>query len=218
MVMQVSLIVLFPFSTLWSAGFRVYCSLCEQNTMQYGGSMSDRTKALFESCDIEEVMMNPFTRIGHEWMLVTAGTLSSWNTMTAAWGGFGFIWGKPAAFVFVRYVRHTYEYMEKRSHFSLSFFDERWKKALMVCGTKSGRDTDKAKETGLTPLDLTGSHHISGAALGFEQAKEMFVCRKLYSGELSPEQFAVEEIHSHYPAKDYHRMYVGEIEAVLRHL
>ncbi len=186
--------------------------------MHNGGVMSDRTRTLFENCDIENISINPFTRIGQEWMLVTAGTLNSWNTMTAAWGGFGFLWAKPVAFAFVRYTRHTFEFMEKRSHFTLSFFDDSWKKALMLCGTKSGRNVDKAKETGLIPLDLTGSHHISGAALGFEQAKEMYVCRKLYSGELSPQDFSVEEIHSHYPGKDYHRMYVGEIEAVLKHV
>jgi len=178
--------------------------------------MSERAKKLFRVCEVDECTMNPFTQFGRDWMLVTAGTLSSWNTMTAAWGGFGFLWGKPAAFAFVRYVRHTYEFIERKNHFTFSFFDASWKKALMLCGTKSGRDVDKAAETGLLPLDLTGSFNISGEAMGFEQAREIYVCRKLYSGELSPDQFLSEEIHSHYARRDYHRMYIGEVEAVLQ--
>ncbi len=179
--------------------------------------MSEQAEKLFVQKPIDEITMNPFTMIGQEWMLVTAGTMHSWNTMTAAWGGFGFLWRKPVAFAFVRYSRYTYEFVEKRSHFTLSFFDESWKKALMLCGTKSGRDTDKAKETGLKPIDLTGAYCSSGITVGFEQAQQIYICRKLYSGELSPDHFLSDEIHTHYVDNAYHRMYVGEVEAVLVH-
>lgn len=179
-----------------------------------GDNLADE---LFREVDIDDVELNPFRQVGKEWMLVTAGTMANWNTMTAAWGGFGFLWRKPVAFAFVRYNRYTYEFMEKQNHFSLSFFDTSWKKALMVCGTKSGRDTDKAKETGLRPLDLSEFPGVTGNALGFEQAQQMFICKKLYSGEISPEDFTEQEIHDLYPEKQYHRMYVGEIEKVLLH-
>ena len=33
--------------------------------------------------------MNPFTKIGKEWMLITAGDEKKANTMTASWGGVG---------------------------------------------------------------------------------------------------------------------------------
>jgi len=177
--------------------------------------MSERARSLFVVREIDEITMNPFKQIGQEWMLITAGTLQAWNTMTAAWGGFGFLWGKPTAFAFVRFTRYTYEFMERSSHFTLSFFGSAWRKALMTCGTKSGRDIDKVKETGLNPIDLTGSFHISGEAMAFEQARQVFACRKLYSSLVSPEQFTADELHSHYPDKDYHHMYVGEIESVL---
>ncbi len=32
-------------------------------------------------------------------MLVTAGTKEKFNTMTASWGGIGWLWNKPVAFV-----------------------------------------------------------------------------------------------------------------------
>ena len=37
----------------------------------------------------EELSVNPFSMIGKEWMLITAGTVSDCNTMTASWGGLG---------------------------------------------------------------------------------------------------------------------------------
>ena len=37
----------------------------------------------------EEWKVNPFTAIGKEWMLITAGEKENCNTMTASWGGMG---------------------------------------------------------------------------------------------------------------------------------
>ena len=42
----------------------------------------------------KELSFNPFSMIGDEWMLVTAGDEKKFNTMTASWGGVGVIWGK----------------------------------------------------------------------------------------------------------------------------
>jgi hypothetical protein len=188
----------------------------------------------------EQFTVNPFTSIGSDWMLVTAGGRDGWNTMTAAWGGVGFIWRTPAVFVFVRYSRYTYEFMEQNPYFTLSFFGPEWKKALDYCGSHSGRDVDKAEETGLTPLFLDGIEIASGSktgdlelsgqetggqepsgqvinipAAGFLQAERIIAAGKLYSGELSPDNFASMDIHALYPGKDYHRMYIGRVEAIL---
>ena len=43
-----------------------------------------------------------FSLIGKEWMLITAGNIQHFNTMTASWGGLGWLWNKPVAFIFVR--------------------------------------------------------------------------------------------------------------------
>ena len=45
--------------------------------------------------------------IGKQWMLVTAGPADEFNTMTASWGGIGWLWNKPVAFVFIRPERYT---------------------------------------------------------------------------------------------------------------
>ncbi len=55
---------------------------------------------------------NPFTMLGDDWMLVTAGKKEDFNTLTVAWGGLGFLWKKPVFYAVVRHSRHTFGYME----------------------------------------------------------------------------------------------------------
>ncbi len=161
-----------------------------------------------------EVIRDNFIQsIGHEWMLVTAGTPESWNTMTAAWGGAGFLWQRPVTFSFVRFSRYTYEFMETAEYHTLSFFPKMNKAALQYCGTHSGRDADKAKETGLVPIELDHS------TVGFEQARLIIVCRKIYRDDIKEEFFLDDGILTHYPKeaggkRDLHRMYIGQIEKV----
>ncbi|MCD8186883.1 MAG: flavin reductase, partial [Rikenellaceae bacterium] len=73
------------------------------------------------------------------------------NTMTASWGAMGFLWNKPVAFVFVRPERYTFEFMEEYSAFTLSFMGKDQRHALKVCGSQSGRDSDKIADAGLKP-------------------------------------------------------------------
>lgn len=62
---------------------------------------------------IKDLTENFFEAIGKEWMLVTSGSKEKFNTMTASWGGIGFLWNKAVAFIFIRPERYTYEFIEK---------------------------------------------------------------------------------------------------------
>lgn len=160
----------------------------------------------FKKIEPDHIHDNAFELIGDDWMLITAGPPDAYNTMTASWGGFGVIWRKNVCWCVIRPVRHTYQFIEKAGTFTLSFFDEKYRSALEFCGTRSGRDTDKAAETGLTP--------ISGSLAGtttFAQARLIIECRKVYTHDLDPTRFLDPTIDDNYPAKDYHRMYMGEI-------
>jgi flavin reductase (DIM6/NTAB) family NADH-FMN oxidoreductase RutF len=153
---------------------------------------------------------SPFTRIGEEWMLISAGDGPSgaWNTMTASWGGLGVLWGKNVAFVFVRTTRHSLEFMNRYDIFSLSFFGSSQRKALAFCGDKSGRDYDKAAETGLKPVCFPDG------TVSFAEARDIISCRKLYTHDFDPARFLDPAIDTQcYPLKDYHRMFIGEILA-----
>ena len=163
----------------------------------------------FERFDLKELEENVFKMIGDQWMLVTAGSREEYNTMTASWGTLGVLWNQPIATIYVRPQRYTREFLEASDGFTLSFLPGKYRKALAICGAKSGRDTNKVSEAGLTPI------FSSAGRVFFEQAEIVFLCRKLYSQDIDPSLFSDETILDCYPNKDYHRMYIGEITQAL---
>ncbi|RGY96853.1 flavin reductase [Clostridium sp. AM58-1XD] len=159
----------------------------------------------FKEVQAEELQFNPFTRIGSDWMLITAGDKENFNTMTASWGGAGVLWGKNTATCYIRPQRYTKEFIDSNDTFTLSFFGPDYRNALNICGTCSGRDCSKVEKAGLTPCYLEGT-------VAFEEANLIFVCRKLYKDDMPPENFiAMENDAKWYPNKDYHVMYIAEI-------
>lgn len=163
----------------------------------------------FKEVKAEELQFNPFTKIGREWLLVTAGDMENHNTMTASWGGMGVMWGKNVVTVYIRPQRYTKEFIDANERFTVSVYDEEMRKALQICGTKSGRDCDKEAEAGLTAYEVEGT-------CCFAEANLIFVCRKMYHQEMLPECFDEKEHDTKwYPDKDYHTMYIAEVEKVL---
>jgi flavin reductase (DIM6/NTAB) family NADH-FMN oxidoreductase RutF len=172
---------------------------------------------------IQDFRGSPSQRIGMDWMLISAGNAAldgrgDWNTMTASWGGLGVLWGRDVAFMFIRPSRRTFEFANNNELFTLSFFDAGHRDALNFIGSNSGRDFDKAAETGLHPL-LFGKDAAEGkaaGAIGFKEAENIIVCRKLYTHDFEPEKFLDSPlIEKAYNGADYHRMYIGEILTVL---
>jgi flavin reductase (DIM6/NTAB) family NADH-FMN oxidoreductase RutF len=163
----------------------------------------------FKSIEPEKITANPFQLIGADWMLITAGSLDKFNTMTASWGGMGILWNKKVCFIFVRPSRYTYEFTEAQESFTLCFFEEKYRKVLSFCGSKSGRDVDKVAETGLTPQEgKSGSVY-------FEEAKLVIECRKIYYQDIDKAHFLDPSIAKCYIDQGYHRMYIGEIINIL---
>ncbi len=159
--------------------------------------------------NIENLQMNPFTKIGKEWGLVTAGNIEKSNTMTVSWGGVGVLWNKNVVFIFIRESRYTKEFIDNGETFSLAFLDEEYRSALNFCGSKSGRDFDKWKEAGLTPAEKDGVIYP-------KEAKLAFICKKMAAMPFSAEQFIDETLDSKwYSDHDMHTMYVGEILEVI---
>ena len=152
-----------------------------------------------------EIKDNPFQLIGRDWMLVTAGTIESFNMMTASWGGVGHLWNRDVCWCVVRPHRHTYRFVDGSARFTLSFFDEHHRAALRFCGSHSGREVDKSKATGLTPVATPDG------SVYFEQARLVIECRKIYHHDLDPSRFLDPDIHNEYPDRDYHRLFMGQI-------
>lgn len=153
---------------------------------------------------IENFKMNPFQLFDKQWALLAAGNESGFNGMTVSWGTIGILWNKNVVTVFIRPDRYTREFVEKHDRFTLSFYKEEFRKTLLLLGTKSGRDSEKMKESGLTPLFMDGT-------VSFEEAEMTIVAKKLYCQRMD-ENFIIDpKIKELYPENDYHFVYQGEI-------
>ena len=152
---------------------------------------------------------NVFEAVGKDWFLLTAGTEEGgFNFMTASWGQMGILWNKPSVTCYVRHSRRTYEFMEQQETFTLTFFGQEQRDALRFCGSHSGRDCDKVKETGLHPVTL------DGGAVSFEEAKMVLVCRKRFAADVPLDDLPADVRQSFYGDSDLHRLYIGEILAM----
>jgi flavin reductase (DIM6/NTAB) family NADH-FMN oxidoreductase RutF len=153
----------------------------------------------------DNAVTRAFQNIGNEWALLTAGDAERFNTMTIGWGSVGFIWQRPVVTVLVRLPRYTHEFMDSFERFSVSFYDRKYRKALTLLGSKSGRDTDKIALSGLTPAFVDG-------VPTFKEANLTVIARKIYRGQLESAGFLVPSIDAElYPEKDYHTVYFAEL-------
>lgn len=156
----------------------------------------------------KELQANPFQMIDGDWMLITAEKDGQVNTMTASWGGLGIMWHKPVAYIVIRPQRYTKAFVDAADTFSLSILPKEFKKQLQYLGTVSGRDEDKIQKSGLTLATMANTPY-------FEEANMVFICRKLFAQDYTPDSFIDPGIEKYYPEKDYHTLYIAEIEKLM---
>ena len=166
---------------------------------------------MFHEITPKELCESPFSLIGNDWLLITAPDEtkeSGANAMTASWGGLGILWNKPVATIYVRPQRYTFELCEKSERISLCVLSEEQRSALKTCGTQSGKDLDKLKECRLTATEIDGVKVI-------EQSRLVIIGKKAYADYIKKDNFADTSHLRHYPADDFHRVYILEIEKIL---
>ena len=157
------------------------------------------------------ILMNEdiWNLIGKQWMLITSGTKDIFNSMTASWGGVGWLWNKPVVFVFIRPERYTHQFVEKNEYFTLSFFSEEYRKALQLLGTISGRDCNKVEIAGVTPY-IVSEQHVT-----FSESRMTLICRKLFKTPMTKDAFIEDSILSQWynsnPGGSLHDIYIAEI-------
>ncbi len=177
---------------------------CYPQTKTETGSVA--TLEGFNNTGWQSLNENVIKLIGDDWMLITAGTITNYNMMTASWGGLGWLWEKPVAFIFVRPQRYTHEFTEKEGYFTLTFYDKSYKNILLKMGSVSGRNYNKMKDSGLTALATTNG------SVAFKEARLIIECKKIYATAILEDGFKDKDIlKSMYPVNDFHTMYVGEI-------
>ncbi len=157
--------------------------------------------------DPAELKLRPFHLLDEEWALLVAGRERP-NPMTVSWGGLGTLWNRPVATVYVRPTRHTYGLLEAHPEFTLCFLPPTMKAALDLCGSRSGRDTDKWAAADLRPESSAAVEvpRVAGSSLVLEG-------RVLATFDVDPARFLDPGLEKLYPQRDYHRAYIGEVVA-----
>lgn len=150
-------------------------------------------------------------------VLLTTKADDKVNTMTIGWGMLGIEWSKPVFTAFIRKHRFTNELLEKSLEFTVNIpYGEYDKKILGFCGSKSGRNTDKIKELGLSLIEPSV---ISTPAI--KELPLTLECRVIYHQDQegkyltkeNRDRFHPQDIDGSSPManRDYHTAYYGEI-------
>lgn len=140
-------------------------------------------------------------------ILLTTKADGQVNTMTIGWGTMGVEWGRPIFVAYVRGSRYTHQMIEKSGEFTVNApVGEYDSKILGLCGTKSGRDTDKIKE-----LNLTLEEPLNSGVPGIKELPLTLECRVLYRMEQTLDTIPQDIIDRYYPNGDFHYAYYAEI-------
>ncbi len=86
--------------------------------------------------------------------LVTCGTVENPNVFTVAWTG-TVNTQPPITYISVRPERYSYELIKQSGEFVINLTTVQLARAVDYCGVKSGRNTDKFKDMGLTVESAT---------------------------------------------------------------
>lgn len=112
-------------------------------------------------------------------ILLTTKVGDKVNSMTIGWGTMGIIWERPVFVAYVRQQRYTREMLDECHEFTVNIPVGEYDRIILgVCGSKSGRDTDKVETAGLT---LVEPEVISTPAI--KEFPLTLECRVLYRQE-----------------------------------
>ena len=160
-----------------------------------------------ELVDLKTLTPEIFRAFQTDRALLTAGNREKYNTMTIGWCQLGCLWERPVCTVYVRPSRYTYEFMERENTFSVSVLAPEQQKIMAFCGSKSGRDTDKFAECGLSAA--FGAENTPYV----EQAECVLICKKIYVHDLDAAHVLDQSILRSYTPDQggWHRVYIGEV-------
>lgn len=162
----------------------------------------------YRPINVEDLPLNAWKAINDNWFIVCAGGKKHHNFMTCSWGTFGTHWDKPTVTLMLRPQRYTRGFVEKRGKFSINIMPDtpEMKEIMEYAGTVSGRDEDKAEKTGL-------SYNRVDKVPSLDQARYVLNCEVIYRSQIEKGNFMDDDLcKEHYPDKDYHYIYIGEIK------
>lgn len=165
---------------------------------------------LFKQISPEDISDNVFTLVGKDFYAITAGKKDHYNSMIGSGGGLGMLFKKPSTWCVVRSDRYTLEMILEEQTYTLSYFPDEHKKQMFFLGSKSGRDSEKMKDVGLTSIE-TPSGNIS-----FEEARLIIECKLTQLTTPNLDDFYTQEAkdyleEAYQEPSDYRKYLFGEI-------
>jgi len=138
-------------------------------------------------------------------LLTSCGRDGRLNVMTIGWGLYGTSYhGHCVAVVAVRPACHTFKLLDEVPEFVLCVPTDEIADAVSFCGSASGRDCDKFRQTGLTPVESTYVRPPSIAECPIHVE-----CR-VYHPQRPPHSILTPE-HRERPLEAQHTIYFAEV-------
>jgi flavin reductase (DIM6/NTAB) family NADH-FMN oxidoreductase RutF len=168
---------------------------------------------LFTGISAEEITDNVFKLVSKDITVITSGNESAFNSMAAGWGGAGILFNKPITWCMLRANRYTLEIIKNEHTYTLSYFPDEYREQVLFFGSKSGRNTDKMKETTLTPVQTPSGN------MTYKEARLVFECKLTELTTVNPDDFFNQEdrnfiLGGFEEAKEYHKLVFGEITSI----
>jgi len=184
------------------------CRFCGDICFHRPWSPEKKERRMFmKDVDYQKVFPKIIPQIVKEGAFLVVKGKEKTNVMTIGWATFGFVWRKPVMMVAVRKTRFTHGLLEGADSFTVTVPTGDMKKEINLCGSKSGKNTDKFKESGLATLNAKKVDSPVLKVPGYH-----FECRIICRAPMDP-QLITPDVEQLYPAKDYHTLYFGEILA-----
>jgi len=178
------------------------------NTIDYMNVKDKSFEKLFRLVEPDEIK-NTLAElmVQEEYTVITAGTDSLFNSMAASWEAMARYFQKPTTFCLLGAKRYTLELIKKHQSYTMSFFPDQFKGDVFAFGSKSGRDSNKMKETKLTYVK-TPSGNIT-----YKEARVVIECQLFEITTVHPNDFYTEEARNFVEkdANDYHKLVFGTI-------
>lgn len=140
-------------------------------------------------------------------LFLVSGDEAACNIMTIGWGFIGRMWQKETFIVPIRLSRYSHDLVKNNGYFTVCVpRTGEMAQELAFCGTKSGRDVDKAKALQLRLIKgkATPCPVLADCSVAYE-------CRVAYAQMLDGSTILQSGLGHHYSSLDYHTMFYGEI-------
>lgn len=128
------------------------------------------------------------------------------NGMTIGWAGFGILWRKYMATVYVHKQRYSKHIFDNAKYYSICFMKNEQKDIVKYFGSVSGRNENKMEKCGLTILEDVAPY--------FKEARAVVLCRVMGKSDFDINNVD-EGVKDWYDKEGVHSQYYGEIVKVL---